>query len=53
MKKKSAGELSRTVSKQWSKSEKREKAARMISDMKKKAHQINKQFETNRKLSLD
>ena len=44
MKKQSAGEFSRTISGQWSKSEKREHATRQIMEFKKRTHQINKKF---------
>jgi hypothetical protein len=44
MKKQSAGELSRTVAGQWSKSEKRERATREIMEANKRTHQINKKF---------
>lgn len=53
MKKQSAGELSRTIAGQWSKSQKREKAAREITEMKKKTHQINKQFKNRLQLNRD
>jgi hypothetical protein len=44
MKKQSAGELSRTISGQWSKTEKRSQASREIMECKKRTHQINKKF---------
>lgn len=44
MKKQSAGELSRTIAGQWSKSEKREHATRQIMEANKKTYQINKKF---------
>jgi hypothetical protein len=44
MKKQSAGELSRTVSGQWTKSEKRSAASRSITAANKRAHQILKTF---------
>ena len=44
MKKQSAGELSRTVAGQWSKSEKRERATREIMEAKRRTHAINKKF---------
>ena len=44
MKKQSAGELSRTISGQWSKTEKRAAASRSIMAAKKQTHQILKQF---------
>ena len=43
-KRQSAGELSRTISGQWSKSEKRSAASRSIAEAKKQTHQILKQF---------
>jgi len=44
MKKQSAGELSRTISGQWSKTEKRSAASRSITAANKQAHQIRKQL---------
>lgn len=44
MKKQSAGELSKTIAGQWSKSEKRSHAARSIMAANKKTHAINKAF---------
>jgi hypothetical protein len=44
MKKQSAGELSRTIAGQWSKSEKRETATREIMEAKRRTHLINKRF---------
>lgn len=44
MKKQSAGELSRTIAGQWSKSEKRSAATREIMEANKRTHQINKRF---------
>ena len=44
MKKQSAGELSRTIAGQWSKTEKRSAASRAIAEAKKQAHAIRKQF---------
>jgi hypothetical protein len=44
MKRQSAGELSRTIAGQWSKSEKRSAASRAIMESNKKAHQILKKF---------
>ena len=44
MKKQSAGELSRTIAGQWSKSEKRSAATREIMECKKRTHAINKKF---------
>jgi hypothetical protein len=43
-KRQSAGELSRTIAGQWSKSEKRSAASRSIMAAKKQTHQILKQF---------
>ena len=40
----SAGELSRTIAGQWSKSEKRERATREIMEANRRAHAINKRF---------
>jgi hypothetical protein len=44
MKKQNAGELSRTMAGQWSKSEKREHATRQIMAANKHAHLIRKKF---------
>lgn len=44
MKKQNAGELSRTIAGQWSKSEKRERATREIMECKRRTHAINKKF---------
>ena len=44
MKRQSAGELSRTIAGQWSKSEKREHATREIMEAKRRTHAINKKF---------
>ena len=44
MKKQSAGELSRTIAGQWSKTEKRSAASRSIMAAKKRTHLILKQF---------
>jgi hypothetical protein len=44
MKKQSAGELSRTIAGQWSKTEKRSAASRSITAANKRTHQILKQF---------
>jgi hypothetical protein len=44
MKKQSAGELSRTIAGQWSKTEKRSAASRSIMAAKKQTHLILKQF---------
>ena len=40
----SAGELSRTIAGQWSKSEKRSAATRAIMEANRQAHQIRKKF---------
>jgi hypothetical protein len=40
----SAGELSRTIAGQWSKSQKREHATREIMECKKRVHAIKKKF---------
>jgi hypothetical protein len=45
MKKQSAGEFSRTISGQWTKSEKREQATREIMEANKRTHLINKKFQ--------
>jgi hypothetical protein len=45
MKKQSAGEFSRVISGQWSKSQKREQATREIMEAKKRTHAINKKFQ--------
>jgi hypothetical protein len=50
MKKQSAGELSRTIAGQWTKSEKREHATREIMEARKLTHQINKKFKQQRHL---
>jgi hypothetical protein len=44
MKKQSAGELSRTISGQWTKTEKRAAASRSITEANKNAHRIVKAF---------
>jgi hypothetical protein len=44
MKRQNAGEFSKTIAGQWSKSEKREHATREIMTANKRAHQIRKQF---------
>jgi len=44
MKKQSAGELSRTIAGQWTKSEKRSAASRSITAANKSAHKIIKTF---------
>jgi len=43
-KRQSAGELSRTISGQWTKTEKRSAASRSITESNKKAHRILKTF---------
>lgn len=43
-KRQNAGELSRTIAGQWSKSEKREAATRAIMEANRRAHQIRKRF---------
>lgn len=43
-KRQSAGELSRTIAGQWSKSEKRERATREIMEANRRTHAINKKF---------
>jgi hypothetical protein len=43
-KRQSAGELSRTISGQWSKSEKRSAASRSITEANKNAQRIRKNF---------
>ena len=45
MKKQNAGELSRTIAGQWSKSEKREHATRQIMEANRRTHLINKKFQ--------
>ncbi len=44
MKKQNAGELSRTIAGQWSKSEKREHATRQIMEANRRSHAIKKKF---------
>jgi hypothetical protein len=44
MKKKSAGDFSRTIAGQWSKTEKRSAASRSITQANKNAHRIIKTF---------
>ena len=46
-----ATELQRTLSGQWTKSEKREHASRSIMAANKRTHEINKAFKTNQLLS--
>jgi hypothetical protein len=50
MKKQSAGELSRTIAGQWSKSEKRSQATREIMECNKRTHQINKKFDQQQRM---
>jgi hypothetical protein len=50
MKKQSAGEFSRTISGQWTKSEKREAATRSIMEANKRAHLIRKRFAQQQKM---
>lgn len=50
MKKQNAGELSRTIAGQWSKSEKRAHATRQIMEAKKQAHIIRKRFAQQQKM---
>ena len=51
MKKQSAGELSRTISGQWSKTEKRAAASRSIAEAKKNTHRILKAFRQQQHMS--
>jgi hypothetical protein len=44
MKKQSAGELSRTIAGQWTKTEKRSAASRSITEANKRTHAIRKRF---------
>lgn len=46
----SAGELSRTIAGQWSKSEKRERATREIMEANRRTHSINKRFAQQQKM---
>lgn len=50
MKKQSAGELSRTIAGQWSKSEKRSAATREIMESNRRSHQIRKKFQQQLKM---
>jgi hypothetical protein len=50
MKKQSAGELSRTISGQWSKTEKRAAASRSIADAKQNTHRVLKAFAQQSKM---
>lgn len=49
--KQTTSELQRTLAGQWTKSEKREEAARQIMASKKKTHEINKAFRNAQILS--
>ena len=49
-KRQSAGELSRTIAGQWSKSEKRSAASRAITQANKKAHAVIKAFVQTQKM---
>jgi hypothetical protein len=51
MKKQSAGEFSRTISGQWSKSEKREHATRQTMAANKRAHLIRKKFAQQQRMA--
>lgn len=51
MKKQSAGELSKTIAGQWSKSEKREHATRQIMTANRQAHQIRKRFAQQQRMA--
>lgn len=51
MKKQSAGELSRTIAGQWSKSEKRSVATREIMEANKRAHLIRKKFAQQQRMA--
>jgi hypothetical protein len=51
MKKQSAGELSRTISGQWTKSEKRAAASRSIMEARKRTHAINKKFQQQQRMN--
>lgn len=50
MAKQSAGEVSRILSGQWTKSEKRQHATRQIMEANKRTHAINKMFRQNQHL---
>ena len=50
MKKQSAGEFSRVISGQWTKSQKREQATREIMEANRRTHQINKKFQQQLKM---
>jgi hypothetical protein len=47
----SAGELSRTIAGQWSKSEKRERATREIMEARRRTHAINKKFAQQQRMA--
>ena len=49
--KQTATELSRTLAGQWSKSQKREHAARSIMEANKRTHEINKAFKNRQILN--
>jgi hypothetical protein len=49
--KQTATELSRTLAGQWSKSQKREHAARSIMEANRRTHEINKAFKNKQILS--
>lgn len=51
MKRQNAGELSRTIAGQLSKSEKRERAAREIMEARRRAHAVNKRFAQQQRMS--
>jgi len=50
MKKQSAGELSRTIAGQWTKTEKRSAASRSIVESNRRAHAIRKRFAQQQKM---
>jgi hypothetical protein len=50
MKKQSAGELSKTIAGQWSKTEKRSAASRSISESNKRTHLILKKIAQQQKM---
>jgi hypothetical protein len=51
MKKQSAGELSRTIAGQWSKSEKREQATREIMEANKRTHLMLKRLAQQQRMT--
>lgn len=51
MKKQSAGEFSRTIAGQWSKSEKRSAATREIMEANRRAHAIRKRFAQQQRMA--